>query len=104
MWEQTFSRVIVSIALLACFLCVSQIPRHKMLPGGGPRTYRNQPGSRSQTFSRNPQNLVLPHISEVGSQRLASAIGPEWSFLEVVTHRYTTIGMASLCDTSIGID
>ena len=54
--EQPFSRVIVSIALLACSLCVSQIPRHEMLPGGDPKLYRNQPGSRSQTFSRNPQN------------------------------------------------
>src|SRR6266568_7578069 len=59
---QPFSLVIVLIALLACFLCVSQILRHQMLPGGGLKRYRNQPGSRSQTFSRNPQNLVLSHI------------------------------------------
>lgn len=32
-----------------------------MLPSVGPKTYRNQPGSRSQTFSRNLQNLFLPH-------------------------------------------
>jgi hypothetical protein len=33
-----------------------------VLPGGGLKTYRNQPGSRLQTFWRNPQNLVLSHI------------------------------------------
>src|SRR2546421_4217500 len=59
MREQPFSPVIVSIALLACFLCVSQIPRHEMLPGGGLKSYRNRPGSRSQTFSPNPQNKAL---------------------------------------------
>ena len=31
-------------------------------PKISPKTFRNQPGSRSQMFLRNPQNLVLPHI------------------------------------------
>src|SRR5207302_4301457 len=38
---------------------MEQILRHKMWPGGGRKTCRNRPGSRSQTFWRNPQNEAL---------------------------------------------
>src|SRR6266536_2128170 len=92
---QPFSLVIVLIALLACFLCVSQILRHQMLPGGGLKRYRNQPGSRSQTFSRNPQNLVLSHIKSERGKGKRSREG-EFGLLALFPTLKSMGGMAGL--------